>query len=151
MKRFFLPTTALAAIAVLALGAHPAEAHGTAGGGAFAGLLHPLLGLDHLLMLLAVGTPVIAWQLTRAADVTGYALLLGLMAGSAWMSRFSRYRTGIGAVMFVASDLLIFAEMGPLAGSRFIGVAIWALYFAGQFLITLGVTQGLGERRKSFY
>ena len=79
--------------------------------------------------------------------MTGYALLLGLMAGSAWTSRFSRYRTGIGAVMFVASDLLIFAEMGPLAGAAFIGVAIWALYFAGQFLITLGVAQGLGERR----
>jgi len=54
-------------------------------------------------------------------------------------------------VMFVASDLLIFAEMGPLAGAAFIGVAIWALYFAGQFLITLGVAQGLGERRRSLY
>ena len=102
-------------------------------------------------VLLAVATPVIAWLLTHAADVTAYALLLGVMAGSAWTSRFSRYRTGLGAVMFVASDLLIFAEMGPLAGSAFIGVAIWALYFAGQFLITLGVTQGLGERRKSLY
>ena len=102
-------------------------------------------------VLLAVATPVIAWLLTHALDVTGYALLLGLMAGSAWTSRFSRYRTGFGAVMFVASDLLIFAEMGPLAGAAFIGVAIWALYFAGQFLITLGVAQGLGERRRSLY
>jgi hypothetical protein len=32
MKRFFFPTTALAALAVLALGALPSEAHGTAGG-----------------------------------------------------------------------------------------------------------------------
>lgn len=102
-------------------------------------------------VLLAIATPVIAWSLTHAADVTGYALLLGLMAGSAWMSRFSRYRTGLGAVMFVASDLLIFAEMGPLAGSAMTGIAIWALYYGGQLLITLGVTQGLGARRKSLY
>jgi uncharacterized membrane protein YhhN len=102
-------------------------------------------------VLLAVATPVIAWSLTHAADVTGYGLLLGLMAGSGWTSRFSRYRTGLGAVMFVASDLLIFAEMGPLAGSAMADVAIWALYYGGQLLITLGVTQGLGARRKSLY
>lgn len=98
---------------------------------------------------LALGAPLIAWLLTRAADVTGYAVLLGLMAATAWFSRFPRYRTGIGAVMFVASDLLIFARMGPLAGSAGIGFAIWALYYGGQLLITLGVTQGLGERSRS--
>ncbi|MFM9089494.1 MAG: HupE/UreJ family protein [Cyanobium sp.] len=70
MKRFFLPTTALAAMVVLALGAHPAEAHGSAAGGALAGLAHPLFGVDHLLMLLAVGaaaselsTLLLAWAL----------------------------------------------------------------------------------------
>ena len=56
MKRFFLPTTALSLMAALAMGALPSEAHGTAGAGALAGLAHPLLGVDHLLMLLAVGT-----------------------------------------------------------------------------------------------
>jgi urease accessory protein len=56
MKRFFFPTTALAMMAVLAMGALPSEAHGTAGAGSLAGLVHPLLGVDHLLMLLAVGT-----------------------------------------------------------------------------------------------
>ena len=40
----------------MVLGTHPALAHGTAGGGALSGLTHPLLGLDHLLMLMAVGT-----------------------------------------------------------------------------------------------
>lgn len=100
-------------------------------------------------LVLVIGTPLIAWLLTRAVDVTGYAVLLGLMAGAAWTSRFSRYRTGIGAVMFVASDLLIFARMGPLAGSAFVGLAIWALYYVGQLLITMGVTKGLGERRRS--
>lgn len=98
--------------------------------------------------VLAIGTPLIAWLLTRAADVAGYSLLLGLMAATVWTSRFPRYRTGIGAVLFVVSDLLIFARMGPLAGSAFVGIAIWTLYYAGQLLITLGVTQALGEDAK---
>lgn len=93
--------------------------------------------------VLAVGTPLISWLLTHRPDVTGYAVLLGAMAGSAWTSRFPRYRTGLGAVLFVASDLLIFARMGPLAGSALASIAIWALYYGGQLLITLGVTQTL--------
>lgn len=101
-----------------------------------------------LSIVLAIGTPLIAWLLTRAVDVTGYAALLGLMAAAAWSSRFPRYRTGIGAVLFVISDLLIFARMGPLAGSAVVGIAIWVFYYGGQLLITLGVTQALGEGRK---
>ncbi len=100
-------------------------------------------------LVLMVSTPVIAWQMTHDVSVVGYALLLGLMAASAWTSRFSRYRVGLGAVMFVVSDLLIFARMGPLAGSVFASLAIWALYYGGQLLITLGVTQGLGARGRS--
>lgn len=100
-----------------------------------------------LAVVLAIGTPLIAWLLTHAPDVTGYAALLGMMAATAWISRFPRYRTGIGAVLFVVSDLLIFARMGPLSGSMLAGIAIWAFYYGGQMLITLGVTQGLGERR----
>lgn len=97
---------------------------------------------------LAIGTPLIAWFLSHRPDVAGYALLLGLMAATAWTSRFPRYRTGIGAVLFVASDLLIFARMGPLAGSAIASIAIWALYYGGQLLIALGVTQALGEDSK---
>jgi uncharacterized membrane protein YhhN len=88
---------------------------------------------------LAIGTPVIAWLLTGRLDILVYATMLGGMAASAWLSRFSRYTAGIGAVLFVASDLLIFARMGPLAGVVWASVAIWLLYFAGQYLITAGV------------
>jgi len=70
-----------------------------------------------------------------------YALLLSGMAASAWVSRFPRYRVGLGAMLFVASDLLIFARMGPLAGSALPGLLIWPLYFAGQALIAWGVVQ----------
>ncbi|ODP38723.1 lysoplasmalogenase family protein [Sphingomonas turrisvirgatae] len=77
-----------------------------------------------------------------------YALLLGGMAASAWTSRFPRYRVGVGAMLFVASDLLIFAEVGPLAGSPLPALLIWPLYFAGQALIAWGVVQTLASSDK---
>lgn len=96
---------------------------------------------------LLVLTPLIAWTLPadRAAafGVAFYALTLGGMAGSAWVSTFPRYRVGLGAVLFVASDLLIFAELGPMAESAIPYLAIWPLYYVGQFLICIGVIQNL--------
>ena len=56
MKRFLSPLVALTAGSAVVLGTHPAHAHGTAAGGALGGLTHPLLGLDHLFMLMAAGT-----------------------------------------------------------------------------------------------
>jgi uncharacterized membrane protein YhhN len=47
--------------------------------------------------------------------------------------------------MFVASDLLIFARGGPLAGQTWVGFFVWSLYFAGQALICTGVARALGE------
>ena len=70
-----------------------------------------------------------------------YAFCVSGMAASAWTSRFPRYRTGIGAMMFLASDLLIFARMGPLATSPLPGLLIWPLYYFGQFLICIGVVE----------
>ena len=43
------------------------------------------------------------------------------------------------AVMFAVSDLLIFADLGPLADSALPGLLIWPLYYFGQFLICTGV------------
>lgn len=102
-----------------------------------------------LAALLVLATPAIAWGLTYSPGVVFYSTLLGLMAASAWLSSFSRYRTGIGAFMFVASDLLIFARMGPLAGSVWTDLAIWALYFGGQLLIVLGVSARLSQTGES--
>lgn len=78
-----------------------------------------------------------------ALEIAFYALLLSLMAAMAWTSRFPRYRTGIGAMMFVASDLLIFGRLGPIADTVTIGGAIWLLYFIGQWLIAVGVREGI--------
>ncbi len=97
---------------------------------------------------LIIGTPLCAGLLARDSVVIVYSTLLGLMAAYAWVSRFPRYRTGIGAVLFVASDLLIFAKLGPLAGSPVPGLLIWPLYFGGQVLIAWGVTQTLARDKR---
>jgi len=73
MKRFLSPLVALTAGSVVVLGTHPALAHSTAAGGALGGLTHPLLGLDHLFMLMAVGT---------AASFISSQLLLYALCGA---------------------------------------------------------------------
>ena len=78
-------------------------------------------------------------------ELIEFRLELGGMAATAWLSGFSRYRVGLGAVMFVASDLLIFARMGVLAQSPLPGLLIWPLYYFGQLLICVGV---VGELRR---
>jgi uncharacterized membrane protein YhhN len=65
------------------------------------------------------------------------------MAASAWLSRFSRYSVGIGALMFVASDLLIFARLGGVLGENVTGWLVWPLYYAGQLLICTGVIRAV--------
>ena len=56
-----------------------------------------------------------------------YSLLLSAMAAAAWLSRFPRALTGLGAILFVASDAFIAVRMG---GNGFpgIGLAVWLLY-----------------------
>ena len=97
-------------------------------------------------LALLVLTPLVSFQL-GGAMVAVYALGLGGMAATAWLSSFSRYRVGIGAVMFVASDLLIFARMGVLADSPVPGLLIWPLYYFGKFLICTGVVGELRRRQ----
>lgn len=97
--------------------------------------------------LLLIAVPLIAFLLPAdrgaAPGIAVYATGLGAMAASAWLSRFPRYRVGLGAVMFVASDLLIFSRMGPLANSLIPRLLIWPLYFAGQALIAWGAVTAL--------
>lgn len=81
-----------------------------------------------------------------APAAAAYALGLGAMAGAAWLSRFPRSMTALGALMFVASDMLIFLRTGrPLAREPWVGLAVWGLYFAGQTLIVTGVRRGLSS------
>lgn len=102
-----------------------------------------------LAFLVIPASVLIAWSLPadrgQAPGVALYALFVAAMAAAAWTSRFPRYLAGIGAMMFLASDLLIFARLGTLEGAVGVSLAIWLLYYAGQVLITLGVARALRE------
>jgi len=103
-----------------------------------------------------LGVPVallvafIAWSLpddrAAAPGIALYALGLGAMAGTAYFSRFPRGIVGAGALLFVASDLLIFARLGPMHDSVLPGLLIWPTYFTGQALIAWGVVTALARR-----
>lgn len=80
-----------------------------------------------------------------ALGVAIYAAACALMAAFAWLSRFPRAWVGLGGLMFVVSDLLIFARMGPLAGQGWVGFGVWSLYYGGQLLIGLGVARALAS------
>jgi uncharacterized membrane protein YhhN len=97
-------------------------------------------GLAVALLLL---TPLICWLLTHDFGVTFYGVALGGMAATAWMSRFPRYRVGLGAVLFVISDWLIFYGLGEGAYADIASTAVWPIYYTGQFLIATGVIQTL--------
>jgi len=112
----------------------------------------PALTRSQLLLAVALvpATFAIAFLLpTERAEAPGIALYatgLSVMAACAWISRFPRLWTGLGAVMFVVSDLLIFARMGRIEPTFTVGLAVWGLYFAGQVMICLGVSGRLAEK-----
>jgi len=98
---------------------------------------------------IALAVPVAAFAITHDVGATLYAAGLGGMAGAAWYSRFPRKIVATGALMFVASDLLIFANLGPLKGSILPSLTIWPLYFVGQALIAYGVVRTLEARKRN--
>ena len=98
---------------------------------------------------LAVGTPVIAYLISTRLDIALYSTSLGLMAAAAWMSRFPRYRVGLGAVLFIISDWLIFSRFGPLDLAPLPDILIWPTYYAAQFMIATGVVQTLRADREA--
>ncbi len=96
-----------------------------------------------LLVGASVGLAALLVPPARMTGVAVYAFFVSGMAASAWTSRFPRNRVALGAALFLASDMLIFARMGPLAGQAWVNIAVWVLYIAGQVLICLGVTRTL--------
>lgn len=96
---------------------------------------------------LLIGTPLVSWLLSGNPQIALYAAFLGAMASAAWMSHYPRYRVGTGAVLFVLSDWLIFARMGPIDLEPANSTLIWPLYYAAQLMIATGITQCLrGEQ-----
>ena len=111
-----------------------------------------LTGSQRLLVFATVPLALfVAWGLTRHAApdqmsaAIGYTAIVALMAATAWASRFPRYRTGIGAMIFLASDLFIFAGEGGALSKDVTIWCVWPLYFAGQALIAWGVVSTLAK------
>jgi uncharacterized membrane protein YhhN len=83
----------------------------------------------------------------EAVPFAAYALLLGAMAASAWLSRYPRGLVAAGALLFLASDMLIALRMA--SGTAGLGPPIWLLYYVGQLMIFLGVSTSLPPRERS--
>lgn len=84
-----------------------------------------------------------------APGIALYATGLGAMAAMAWLSAFPRNWVSFGALLFAVSDLLIFARLGPLAGSIIPDLLVWPLYFGGQAMIAWGVVGTLAKRNEN--
>lgn len=97
---------------------------------------------------IALAVCLLAWALPAERDaapgIALYALGLGAMAGTAWTSGFP-HMVKLGAALFVLSDLLLFAQLGPLARSPLPELLIWPTYFGGQALIAWGVVRRLAR------
>lgn len=87
-------------------------------------------------------------QRAGAAGFGVYAAVEAVMASAALLSRFPRGVTGAGALMFVVSDLLLFARLGPLAGRGWVSVGVWGLYFAGQALVCVSVARACAREAR---
>lgn len=90
---------------------------------------------------LALGTPLVAWMLTRDGWAAGYAAILGLMAVAAWTSIFPRARVGTGALLLIASDMLEFSRTGGFNAGELPNLLAWPLFYAGLLLIASSVVQ----------
>ena len=112
----------------------------------------PRSGSDTIVAgLLLAGTPAVSCLLTHDAGVALYATGLGGMAASAWISEFPRARVGLGAILFVVSDWLIFARGGVLAESAIPDLFVWPTYFVGQALIAWGVVMALENEHEGLH
>jgi len=79
MKRSAAVLASVAAASSVLLSSLPAQAHGGVHGGVLAGLGHPLLGLDHLFLLISVGAAASSlspWLLAWALALTAFGLRL---------------------------------------------------------------------------
>jgi uncharacterized membrane protein YhhN len=106
------------------------------------------LAFAALILLAAAAVPGLLLQgREEALPFTAYALLLGAMAATAWLSRFPRGLVAAGALLFVASDMLIAFRMASDVAN--LAAPAWLLYYAGQTMIFLGVSSSLPPRERS--
>lgn len=71
-----------------------------------------------------------------------YPAISGSMAACAIGSRFPRWNSGLGASLFVLSDVIFFWDFGFYDGSGALGWLVWLCFFTGVALIALGAIRG---------
>jgi urease accessory protein len=155
-RRLLLPVGLTAALVSL-VASPAAQAHGESSGGLLAGVAHPLLGLDHLVMLVAVGTVAAAlstrlllWALAGAllgaaigfAGVTVPAaeILASLAIAAVGLVLLAPARLAAVAGPLVAGGIAIHAMLHGLEAPRDQGSLLW---WAGALLasaLVVGVT-----------
>lgn len=104
-----LAPAAAAGLALSLLSALPAGAHGLASGGLAAGASHPLLGVDHLLLLVGVG---------GAAALAGPTLLLVALAAAGVGSLFGAFGGNLPAAEVLAALTVSGLGLALLARQR---------------------------------
>jgi uncharacterized membrane protein YhhN len=106
------------------------------------------MAIAALILLAAAVVPGLLLQgREEALPFVAYALLLGAMTACAWLSRFPRWLVALGALLFLASDMLIALRMASDIAS--LAPPIWLLYYVGQTMIFLGVSSSLPPRERS--
>ena len=99
-------------------------------------------------LALLIGVPVVCYLLSGDLAIALYGTALGGMAMAAWLSLFPQWRVGLGALLFVVSDWLIFSRLGPVDLAPLPDLLIWPTYYLGQLLIATGVVQTLRRFRR---
>lgn len=113
--------------------------------------------LSAVILMLAFAVPVLA-VVGVALAVTAksmhpihlaYPAISGTMAACALISRFNRWKCGLGASLFVLSDVLFFWDFGFYDGSGALGWLVWPAYFTGIALIAAGAIEGIPSEREN--
>lgn len=145
-----------AALVISAIGDMLLVTAGSAAGGLAFAFAHLLAGYayaknrrDHnsaIVWMFAAAVPVIAvvssYLALRGSDQTMlmslFPLISASMAAFAILSRFPLWLSGLGAAIFVASDVLFLADLGVLRHSGAWGYLTWASYAVGYAMVARG-------------
>jgi len=156
-----LALTGAAGFALSLLSALPAGAHGSAAPGAMAGALHPLLGLDHLLLLVGVGlaaarfgNAVLAWALGGALVGSLVGSAGGHLPGAELLAALAV--TALGLALLLPQRLSLRLPAAAVAGSVAIhamlhgqesnGTALWWLGALGASMAVVAVSLQVGRQ-----
>lgn len=144
------------ALAISAVGDMLLVTVGSAAGGLTFAIAHVLAGYAYAknrresnpaaLWIAASAVPLIAvvssYLVLHGSDqnilMSLFPLISGSMAALAILSRFPLWLSGLGAAIFVASDVLFLADLGVLQHSGEWGFLTWASYAVGYAMVARG-------------